>query len=100
MGLGVDGGWMPVPTRPQQYCDSASLVFRNLGYKNIKASKCPEIKNVVILLVAISTSFEGFEKNDVLIKKSVSNIFSRVHATLHPALLVGLLVTLYFFYDF
>ena len=25
--LGVDGGWMPLPTCPQQYCDPASLVF-------------------------------------------------------------------------
>ena len=25
-GLGVDGGWMPLPTRPQRYCDPASLV--------------------------------------------------------------------------
>ena len=24
---GVDGGWMPLPTRPQRYCDPASLVF-------------------------------------------------------------------------
>ena len=24
--LGVDGGWLPLPTHPQQYCDSASLV--------------------------------------------------------------------------
>ena len=23
---GVDGGWTPLPTRPQQYCDPASLV--------------------------------------------------------------------------
>ena len=37
--------------------------YKNLVYKNIKASKCPKIKNVVvILLVAISISFEGFEK--------------------------------------
>ena len=21
------GGWLPLPTRPQQYCDPASLVF-------------------------------------------------------------------------
>ena len=35
---------------------------KKLVYKNIKASKCPKIKNVVvILLVAISISFEGFE---------------------------------------
>ena len=24
--LGVDGGWMPLPTRLQRYCDPASLV--------------------------------------------------------------------------
>ena len=40
-----------------------ALFYKNLVYKNIKASKCPEIKNVVvILIVAISVSFEGFEK--------------------------------------
>ena len=36
--------------------------YKNLVYKNIKASKCSKIKNVVvILLVAISISFEGFK---------------------------------------
>ena len=25
-GWGVDGGWKPLPTRPQRYCDPASLV--------------------------------------------------------------------------
>ena len=25
--LGVDGGWLPVPTRPQRYCDLVSLVI-------------------------------------------------------------------------
>ena len=25
--LGVDGGWLPLPTRPQRYCDPASLVI-------------------------------------------------------------------------
>ena len=24
--LGVNGGWLPLPTRPQRYCDPASLV--------------------------------------------------------------------------
>ena len=24
---GVDGGWMSLPTHPQQYCDPVSLVF-------------------------------------------------------------------------
>ena len=23
----MDGGWMPLPTRPQRYCDPASLVY-------------------------------------------------------------------------
>ena len=23
-----DGGWLPLPTRPQRYCDPTSLVFR------------------------------------------------------------------------
>ena len=26
-GWGEAGGWMPLPTRPQRYCDPASLVF-------------------------------------------------------------------------
>ena len=25
--LGVDWAWMPLPTRPQRYCDPASLVY-------------------------------------------------------------------------
>ena len=28
VGWGVDGAWMPLPTRPQQYCDPVSLVMR------------------------------------------------------------------------
>ena len=28
--LGVDEGWIPLPTRPQQYCDPASLI--TVGY--------------------------------------------------------------------
>ena len=31
-GLGVDGGWMPLPTRPQQYYDPASLGFDLIGF--------------------------------------------------------------------
>ena len=27
--LGVDRGWLPLPTRPQRYCDPASLVSSN-----------------------------------------------------------------------
>ena len=30
--LGVDGGWLPLPTRPQQYCDPASLVINNFAF--------------------------------------------------------------------
>ena len=28
--LGVDGGWLPLPTCPQRYCDPASLVTFDL----------------------------------------------------------------------
>ena len=39
-GLGVDGGWMPLPTRPQQYCDPVSLVVIKQLYSTptLKAS--------------------------------------------------------------
>ena len=36
--LGVDGGWMPLPNRPQRYCDPASLVFLVHGAPWIKAA--------------------------------------------------------------
>ena len=29
---GVDEGWMPLPTRPQRYCDPASLVLRSKDF--------------------------------------------------------------------
>jgi len=32
--LGVDGGWLPLPTRPQRYCDPASLVLLAHGLFN------------------------------------------------------------------
>ena len=42
---GVDGGWMPLPTHPQRYCDPALLVLyllysrRNLGIYKAKVEK-------------------------------------------------------------
>ena len=33
---GVDGGWMPLPTRPQHYCDPASLVLTGIEEKHKK----------------------------------------------------------------
>ena len=37
---GVDWGWMPLPTRPQQYCDPASLVLFALeNYEMLKATR-------------------------------------------------------------
>ena len=40
-GWGEAGGWMPLPTRPQRYCDPASLVkvaepfiFNSLSFPN------------------------------------------------------------------
>ena len=44
-GWGEAGGWMPLPTRPQRYCDPASLVFMFLVadtqlYKRL----CPSVR--------------------------------------------------------
>ena len=39
-GRVVDGGWMPLPSRPQPYCDPASLVEM---YINITFGDCPGI---------------------------------------------------------
>ena len=33
--LGVDGGWMPLPTRPQRYCDPRHLLKTWPHSKNI-----------------------------------------------------------------
>ena len=47
--------------------DTLFISYKNLVHKNIKASKYSKIKNIiVILLVAISISFE----NDVLLNKA------------------------------
>ena len=57
-----DVGWLVV-TDPRSF-------YKNLVYKNIKASKCPRIKHVVVILL-VAISFKSFEKDDVLIKKRV-----------------------------
>ena len=31
---GVDGVCMPLPTRPQRYCDPASLVYKTSGVRH------------------------------------------------------------------
>ena len=31
----IDGGWMPLPTHPQRYCDPASLVFKLIKLKTV-----------------------------------------------------------------
>ena len=45
---GVDGGWMPLPTRPQQCCDPASLVFHVfnciIGFTNTKSAISIKVK--------------------------------------------------------
>ena len=35
MGEGMDGGYMPLPTSPQRYCDPASLVYSLVLTHNI-----------------------------------------------------------------
>ena len=40
MGEGVDGGNTPLPTRPQRYCDPASLVLGNGERRNGVIDSC------------------------------------------------------------
>ena len=73
---------MPLPTHLQRYCDPVSLVQ----------------ELVVSLCLFVNASGNNFERKMII---SFSIFFSRVRATLQPALsvgwLVGWLVTLYFF---
>ena len=39
---GVDGGWTPLPTRPQRYCDPASLVPSALTAIHVSTIPVPE----------------------------------------------------------
>ena len=39
MGIGVDEGWIPLPTCLQQYCDPASLVLDSRGIGQILRAK-------------------------------------------------------------
>ena len=55
MGWGADGGWMPLPTRPQRYCDPASLVTILLGFTcgTVHLFKEPEDENESICVAFI-----------------------------------------------
>ena len=61
MGWGMDGGWMPLPTHPQRYCDPASLVlflsateyYSNLDY-NLR-----RVGVVVVVVVVVVHTFEN-----------------------------------------
>ena len=44
------------------------LICKNLAFKNIKASKCPKFKNVVVFLLVAISILKASKKN-VLIKK-------------------------------
>ena len=44
-GVDVDGGWLPLPTRVQRYCDPASLVFLLL-YLGVLTCMVPEFASL------------------------------------------------------
>ena len=59
-GLGVDGGWLPLPTRPQLYCDLASLV--SCGHATQR--HCPSVRpsvcwSMVMELKSAKTHFDA-----------------------------------------
>ena len=50
---GVDGGWMPLPTRPQRYCDPASLAltyhFSQVAYMGLNMGIVDCVVNVALI---------------------------------------------------
>ena len=58
--LGVVGGWMPLPTRPQRYCDPASLV--NLRACRIRTLFCSfrRASNICFICAICTNSFVVF----------------------------------------
>ena len=57
-GLGVDWGWMPLPTRPRRYCDHVSLNFFGRQKTPITDNKCALLDR----LTATFSEAESFTK--------------------------------------
>ena len=65
-GLGVDQGWMTLPTRPQQYCDPASLVPTgspsNKFITNAERDKSCIYDMYIIIIYCLHHSKNAFDK--------------------------------------
>ena len=58
----MDGGWMPLPTHPQRYCDPTSLVFQmQLSAKLRKAGIIPLLRDATMEEHAALVSYTEFE---------------------------------------
>ena len=63
---GVDGGWTPLPTRSQRYCDPTSLAFNEIGVpttlvsrQKVVAVPSPTPLYIVILVISVKTQEES-----------------------------------------
>jgi len=82
VGWGVDGGWMPLPTRPQQYCDPASLVVLCLESFSVNCVKIGNLKNIKPRVAdeatkTILTFSNDFTNKTVLVHSCWKMLFSK-----------------------
>ena len=66
-GRGEAGGWMPLPTRPQRYCDPASLVLHKVGAQ--LTEKSPGGPGDVL----------GFRRCSVTLRPMVGSVYEAKH---------------------
>ena len=79
-----EGGWMPLPTRPQRYCDPASLVtiitwckYLTLGFPpNIKMTVC----RIIIITKHCKQGNEFVFRHETITFVSVVNINIAYHS--------------------
>ena len=56
---GVDGGWTPLPTRPQRYCDPVSLVEMQSEAQFIKRIRASKLYRVFAIFRKFVPTLEG-----------------------------------------
>jgi len=74
----VEGGWLPLPTRPQRYCDPASLVYASAIQIALSATFVIAYKFVDDLLTTCQRTCQRFVKNVTILKKTCQNLTERL----------------------
>ena len=68
---GIDGGWMPLPTRPQRYCDSASLVLLHLMISQFNISVQDSIRD---FLTEELEKRKSIPENEITLEEYLNNL--------------------------